>query len=255
MNLDWTEIDHITKIDPEKSIPQDIEPLGHTDLVIVGGSDGVTEANTLEVIHQVTESFPDLPVFQEPYKPEQVSMETISTVDYLSIPAIFNGDRTHFVGKHLSLFTEISNTTEKLLDANVPASGQLLQSKGVDVVSKAMDKIFAEGYVVQHTNSKAAQVSAATEPFSSEEVAGAALATEAFYNFPVFYVEYSGQFGGTADVKAAAKHLDETALLYGGGIDSAEKASDVLSAGADAIVVGDCFHDDTEQFFETIPSV
>lgn len=72
-----------------------------------------------------------------------------------------------------------------------------------------------------------------------------------FYDFPLFYIEYSGQFGETADVHAAATALDETRLLYGGGIDSAQKATQVLDAGTDAVVVGDCFHEDSKAYLKT----
>ena len=36
--------------------------------------------------------------------------------------------------------------------------------------------------------------------------------------------------------------------MVGDRIDSAQKASAILAAGADAIVVGNCFHDDRDKF-------
>lgn len=243
MDLDWTNVTHITKIDPAKSFPADIEALEHTDLVIVGGSDGVTEANTLEAIQRVKESFPKHQLVQEPYTSNQVSMETIGIVDLVTVPAIFNGDRDHFVGKHLEMFSQLGSDLEGLLGQDVS-------------ISAVVDNLAAVGYVIQNTDSKAATVSGVSESLSVEQIRGAALATEVFYDFPVFYVEYSGQFGGTADVEAAASYLEDTVLLYGGGIDSAQKVSDVLAAGADAVVVGNCFHNDIKKFVQTtqIPS-
>ena len=72
-----------------------------------------------------------------------------------------------------------------------------------------------------------------------------------FYDFPVFYVEYSGTVGRPTAIIAASTYLEDTILLYGGGIDFAEKASAILAAGADAIVVGNCFHDDRDKFGQT----
>ncbi|MFC7010112.1 geranylgeranylglyceryl/heptaprenylglyceryl phosphate synthase [Halalkalicoccus salilacus] len=238
MDLDWADITHITKIDPVKAFPADIEVLEYTDLVIVGGSDGVTETNTLEAIRRVKESFPKLQIVQEPYTSTQVSIETIATVDVVGVPAIFNGDRDHFVGKHLEMFSQLGSDFEEL--------------QGQDAsISVVVDKLVAVGYVIQNTDSKAATVSGVDESLSAEQIRGAALATEIFYGFPVFYVEYSGMFGGTADIEAAAPYLEDTVLLYGGGISSAHQASEVLLAGADAVVVGDCFHDDPDAFAQT----
>lgn len=238
MELDWANITHITKIDPAKTLPTDIGVLENTDLVIVGGSDGVTETNTLEAIQRVKESFPELQLIQEPYTSDQVSIETIVTVDWVAVPAIFNGDRDHFVGKHLEMFTRLGSDLEGLLDQGIS-------------VSTVVDTLAAVGYVVQNADSKAAAVAGVSESLSVEQVRGAALATEAFYDFPVFYVEHSGQFGGTDDVEAAAAYLEDTVLLYGGGISSAQQASNVLMAGADAVVVGNCFHDDPDTFVQT----
>ncbi|TYL40295.1 heptaprenylglyceryl phosphate synthase [Natronococcus pandeyae] len=253
MDIDWDEITHVTKVDPAKSLPATLEILEGTDMVLVGGSDNVSESNSLDAIERVKDAFPGLPVLQEPYSSDHVSTDTIEAADYLSIPAVYNGDREHFVGKHLDLFTEVGQKPDELLGSSVPLVGDLIASKGVEAVSELATKVVGEGYVVQHLESTAAAVSGVDTKYTPEEVAGAALATEAFYDFPIFYVEYSGTYGGPADVEAASKYLSETALFYGGGINSAEKASEILEAGADAIVVGDCFHDDPETFRETIP--
>ncbi|WP_306056574.1 geranylgeranylglyceryl/heptaprenylglyceryl phosphate synthase [Natronococcus wangiae] len=253
MDIDWDEITHVTKVDPAKPLPPDLEVLEGTNLVLVGGSDNVSEGNSLEAIERVTAAFPELPIFQEPYSSEHVSRDTVEAADYLSIPAVYNGDWDHFVGKHVDLFTEVGKKPDELLGSGIPIVGDLIASKGVDAVTELAAKVVGEGYVVQHLESTAAAVSGVDAKYTPEQVAGAALATEALYGFPIFYVEYSGTYGGPTDVEAAARYLSETALFYGGGIDSAEKASEILEAGADAIVVGDCFHDDPETFRETIP--
>ncbi|WP_293033024.1 heptaprenylglyceryl phosphate synthase [Natronococcus sp.] len=253
MNVDWDEITHVTKVDPAKPLPSDLGVLEGTDLILVGGSDGVTERNSFAALERVADAFPELPIFQEPYSSSHVSRDTIEAADAVSIPAVYNGDRDHFVGKHLELFTEVGQKPDELLGSSVPLVGELIASKGIEAVSELTETVVGEGYVVQHRESTAAAVSGVETAYSSEEVAGAALATETFYDFPIFYVEYSGTYGGPEDVEAAARYLEETALFYGGGIDSSEKVTEILEAGADAIVVGDCFHDDPETFRETIP--
>ena len=254
MNVDWGAITHVTKVDPAESLPVDLGILEETDLVIVGGSDGVTTENTLEAIERVTAQVPDTPVLQEPYSVAHVTTDTVDAADAVAIPAVYNGDRDHFVGKHVDVFTELASRPTDVVGAGVPIVGDLLTASGTNAVASISRQLFGEGYVVQHLASAAAAVSGVTERFTPEQVAGAALATETFYGFPVFYVEYSGTYGGTTDVEAASKYLEETTLLYGGGIDSREKATAILEAGADAIVVGDCFHEDPDRYLETIPA-
>lgn len=253
MAFDWDAVTHVTKVDPAKPLPSELAVLEGTDLVLVGGSDGVTEANVLETIQAIRSFDEELPILQEPYSPAHVSRETVERVDAVAVPAVYNGDREHFVGKHLELFTEVGRKPDALLGADVPLVDDSLTSTGEKTVAALASKLVGEGYVVQHLESAAADRARVEERYTPDQVAGAALATESFYGFPIFYVEYSGTYGGPEDVEAAARYLEETTLLYGGGIDSAETAEEILAAGADAIVVGDCFHDDPDTFRETIP--
>ncbi|ARS89383.1 heptaprenylglyceryl phosphate synthase [Natrarchaeobaculum aegyptiacum] len=253
MDIDWDAVTHVTKVDPAKPLPSDLGVLEGTDLIVVGGSDDVTEANVLETIDAVRSLEAAVPILQEPYSSAHVSRETIERADAVAVPAVYNGDREHFVGKHLELFTEVGRKPDALLGAGVPLVGDVVTSRAEGLVTDLASKLVGEGYVVQHLESAAADRARVEERFTPDQVAGAALATESFYGFPIFYVEYSGTYGGPEDVEAAARYLEETTLLYGGGIDSAEKAEAILAAGADAIVVGDCFHDDPDAFCETIP--
>jgi len=86
--LDWSSIAHVTKVDPAEDLPEDLDALGHTDLVIVGGSDGVTQENSLATIERIRSRFPELPLFQEPYSSDHVSTETVDAVDRLAVPAV-----------------------------------------------------------------------------------------------------------------------------------------------------------------------
>jgi len=253
MPIDWAGVDHVTKVDPAKAMPDRPEAIRATDLVLVGGSDDVTAANTLTAVDRLREVAPDLPVLQEPYDGSQVTRETVEAVDAVAVAAIFNGDREHFHGKHLDFFADLARAPREVTGAGVPLIGGLVEAKGHEAVDAITEKLVPEGYVIQNPDSAAARQTNAETPLDADGVAGAALATETFYDFPVFYVEYSGTYGGPADVAAAAEQLEETTLLYGGGIDDAAKAAEILDAGADAIVVGDVFHDDVDRFLQTIP--
>lgn len=253
MTVAWDGVSHVTKVDPAKPFPDDEELLAHTDLVMVGGSDRVNTENTLETLERVRAITDDIPVLQEPYRSEHVSRETLGLVDAIAVPAVYNGNRDNFVGKHLAFFSELAAAPSEVRGANLPIVGPLVESRGEAVVAAFTDRIIGEGYVIQNPDSRAAEVAGAETPFSTEQVAGAALATEVFYRLPVMYIEYSGRYGGPEDVATAAAQLEETVLLYGGGITDREQSEEILAAGADAVVVGDCFHDDPDRFLRTIP--
>jgi phosphoglycerol geranylgeranyltransferase len=253
MSLDWDRISHITKVDPAKPLPDNLSILAETDLIVVGGSDGVTEANSLKTLRMVRSQCPDIPLFQEPYHSSQISPETVATADYLAAPAVYNGDQANFVTKHMDFFTKISSTSDTAVGSGLSAVGDLVASGGHDAIAKISRKILGEGYVIQNLDSKAARASGVEVTFTPKQIAGAALATESFYGFPIFYIEYSGTYGGPKDVEAAAKYLNETVLLYGGGIKGQAQTEEILKAGADAVVVGNCFHDDPQQYLQTMP--
>ncbi len=253
MGIEWGSIAHITKVDPAKPLPDDLSVLAGTDLVMVGGSDDVTQENALAAIERIVDAHPVMPLLQEPYRSNHVSRESAALVDGVAVPAVYNGEDRSFRGKHLEFFTELARAPEEITGAGLPLVGSRLQARGEAAVDDLVDELVPEGYVIQNLESRAAAVAGVGEAFTREQVAGAAMATETFYRFPVFYLEYSGRYGGPGDVAAAAAHLEETTLLYGGGIASNAQTEEILEAGADAVVVGDCFHDDPARFRRTIP--
>jgi PcrB family len=107
--------------------------------------------------------------------------------------------------------------------------GDLIASRGREAIAEISEKILREGYVVQNLHSKVAEVSGVETTFAPDQVAGTALATESFYDFPIFYVEYSGRYGGPEDVAAAAKHLENTVTSIGGSGFSIIPVSETLS--------------------------
>lgn len=254
MAIDWDGVTHITKVDPAEALPSDLDILVGTDLVIIGGSDGVTEANSLRTIEQIQDVNPRLPLVQEPSSPDQISTETVQAVDTIVVPSVYNSGRENFAEKHIEFFTKIAEEPELVLEDGASLLGDIIDLESADMIDMISDKILCEGYVIQNPASKAATESGVEMAYSPEQITGAAMATESLYGFPIFYIEYSGRYGGPEDVSAAAKCLSDTFLFYGGGIKTQQQTEDILDAGADAVVVGDCFHDDPEQYLKTIPS-
>lgn len=253
MKVNLEEFSHLTKVDPAKSLPSNLDVLTKTDAIIVGGSDNVTAANTRDTIKHIRKAAPSIPMLQEPYHQHQISSDTLDAIDGVAVPAVYNGDRAHFRDKHLAFFSALSAVPGDARVSQIPVLGSLIEARGRDRIKALTDRIIGEGYVIQHPDSRAATVTGATTPCSTEQVIGAAIATETFYRFPIFYIEYSGMYGGPDDVAAAAPHLEDTLLVYGGGIRNGQQSAEILAAGADAIVVGDCFHNDLDRYLETIP--
>jgi phosphoglycerol geranylgeranyltransferase len=76
------------------------------------------------------------------------------------------------------------------------------------------------------------------------------MAAERRLGSEILYVEYSGTYGGSEgqDVVAAVDEATNwSRLWYGGGIDSRESAEEMIDAGADAVIVGDAFHEVAEE--------
>jgi phosphoglycerol geranylgeranyltransferase len=62
----------------------------------------------------------------------------------------------------------------------------------------------------------------------------------------LIYLEYSGTFGGEEAeeiLESVSEGLTWSRLWYGGGLNNRENARRVLDAGADAVVVGNVFHE------------
>lgn len=258
---DWDNIQHITKIDPEKGLERsDLEYLEGTDAVMVGGSDGVTAENTAEVIEILDEV--DIPVILEPYSGDHVTggngeAGNFFSTDYTAVASVWNGNEENFKGKHEDFFGyELPQVKQELNEAVESMVGDGITGGAVKYITgRGLDnKLLREAYIVQHPESAVAELTEATEPVDSTRVGRIAGAIENFFdNFDIVYIEYSGTYGNPEDVEAAAEMLDDATLLYGGGINSQAQTQEMLEAGADAIVVGDSFHDNPEDYQDTQP--
>lgn len=215
---------HVVKLDPAKEISQEhLEMLIHsgTDAIIVGGTDNITYQNTNALLSHLSKA--SLPLLQE--------VSTIASVhpdfDGYLIPSVLHtSDVRWIIGEHQRAI--------KLFGDFIP-----------------WEKIFWEGYVIGNPEAKVAIKTGCDTALSPEDVRAYARLVEHVFHFPIFYVEYSGTYGGTRWLRAAREVLQKTVLLYGGGIQEKWQAEEVAEI-ADIVVIGNLVYEDIEQACQTV---
>lgn len=245
---DW---DHITKVDPEneKRLPAGYPfYLQHTDAISVGGSSDVTAQNTEETFSLL--SIAQTPSFHEPSEARHVTEKTRDLATFLAIPEVLNGEIEALVGTLGEGIEYVNNDMiPELLESKLPSPiysifGEFL----VDFATTwFLKQAVFEAYIVQNPESAAAQRSGVTEDhvLSPDIARQRAMVADRHLESEVIYVEYSGTYGGDKAVnviQSIADELTRARIWYGGGIDSRERSREILSAGADTVVVGDIFH-------------
>lgn len=218
---------HVFKLDPNKSIDdKDLEAVcqSGTDAIIVGGSDGVTFDNTIELLGRIRR-------FTVPCALEVSTLTSISPgFDYYFIPTVLNSDDPlWFKGLHHKAIKEY---------------GHLMN----------WHELAVEGYCVLNPESKVAKLTKAKTELEEEDVFAYAKMAEKLFKLPIFYIEYSGTYGNPSLVQAVSDELEETRLFYGGGIDGQAKAMEMANV-ADTIVVGNIIYDDLKKALETVKAV
>jgi len=221
---DWR---HAFKLDPNKEISdKDLEKIceSGTNAVIIGGTDGVTLENVLNLMARVRR-------YTVPCVLEISNFESITPgFDLYFIPSVLNSENVKWVtGLHHEAVKEY---------------GELMD----------WDEILVEGYCILNSECKAAKLTQSNTNLSVEDVEGYAMMAENLFKMPIFYLEYSGSYGNVEVVKAAKSHLTNTKLFYGGGIQSVEQAKE-MSQYADVIVVGNIIYEDVNQALETVQVV
>ncbi|MFB5661201.1 heptaprenylglyceryl phosphate synthase [Alteribacillus sp. HJP-4] len=225
--LTYNEWKHVFKLDPAKEINDEaLEAIceSGTDAIIVGGSDGVTLDNTLALLARVRR-------YSVACALEISNLEAITPgFDYFLIPAVLNaGDTKWITGLHREALKKY---------------GMVMN----------WEEIITEGYCVLNKNAKVAALTGADTELSGEDIEAAALLAERLFRLPVFYLEYSGVYGDPGVVKLAADALEQTRLFYGGGICTADQASE-MAEYADTIVVGNIVYDDLASALSTVKAV
>jgi phosphoglycerol geranylgeranyltransferase len=252
LSAEWT---HITKVDPEgeKKLPV-LYPLylSHTSAVSVGGSQDVTDQNTEETFELLGDA--SVPAFHEPSAPSHVTEKTREQAAFLAIPEVLNGDSQALVG---ALGEGIEYVREELGPEmiggklGVSLDGLLDRTLGDLAAAWLMEEAVFEAYIIMNTDSAAAREANVTEDdlLTPQEAKQRALAAEYHLESELIYLEYSGTFGGQEAVEileAIDDGVSWSRIWYGGGLDNRADAEAVLDAGADAVVVGNVFHEVAE---------
>ena len=224
MIVDIRKWKHVFKLDPDRDISDEALDrlcLSGTDAILVGGSSGVTFDNTVDLLSRIRQ-------YEVPCALEISNQEAIVPgFDLFLIPVVLNADDPKWiVGQHHEALKEY---------------GALLN----------WDEIVAEGYIILNKEATAAQLTSARTDLDAKDVAAYARMADKLFHMSIVYLEYSGTFGDMELVRRTRQVLENARLLYGGGIDSLEKAQQAAEA-ADTIVVGNIIYSDLEQALQTV---
>lgn len=218
---------HVFKLDPNKTITDEaLEAVcdSGTDAVVVGGSDGVTLDHTLDLLARIRR-------YSVSCALEVSNFASITPgFDYYLIPSILNSGHTDWVIGH--------------------------HQQAAKSLADVMDwhHVIGEGYCVLNEAAKVAQLTEADTNLSEEDICAYALLAEHLFHMPIFYLEYSGRYGGPDIVKKVSQTLDHTRLFYGGGITNREQAEE-MAQWADTIVVGNAIYEDLRKALKTVKAV
>lgn len=225
--MDFQTWRHVFKLDPAKQLPDEyLERIceSGTDAILIGGSDGVTLDNVLELMARVRR-------YSVPVALEVSTVESVTPgFDYYFIPTVLNSNDPKWIkGLHHEAIREY---------------GEIMD----------WSEIVAEGYCILNPSCKAARLTGAEAMMEEEDVLAYARMAEHLFRLPVFYMEYSGTYGDPELVRKTASVLSDTRLFYGGGIDCAERARE-MAAVCDTVVVGNIIYDDLKKALATVKAV
>lgn len=218
---------HAFKLDPKKELSDvDLQRIcqSGTDAIIVGGTDGITFDNTVELMGRIRRY--ELPCVQEVSNRHAI----VPGFDGYLIPIVLNASEIEWV-------VGAQHEAVKEFGGMIPWS-----------------RVLAEGYVVLNPHSRVAKRTRSRTDLTANDVTAYAEVAERLYHLPLFYVEYSGTFGDVDIVRAAKKGLSQARLIYGGGIRSVAQAKEMAST-ADTVVVGNYVYENIEGALKTVKAV
>lgn len=224
---DFREWRHVFKLDPNKEISDEhLEEIceSGTDAIIVGGSDGVTLDNVLALMSRIRR-------YTVPCILEISNIDCVTPgFDFYFIPTVLNSQTTKWItGLHHTAIKEY---------------GEIMN----------WEEFIIEGYCILNKDCKAAQLTEAITELSVDDVVAYANMAEKMFHLPIFYLEYSGQYGDKEIVQKVKQSLNKTKLFYGGGICSKDQALE-MSSVADTIIVGNIIYEDIEAAIQTVQAV
>lgn len=225
--MEYLEWRHVFKLDPAKEISDEaLEQIceSGTDVILVGGTDGITLDNVLDLLVRVRR-------FTVPIALEISTIESVTPgYDYYFIPTVLNSDDPKWI--------------KNLHHEAIKEYGDIM----------VWEELVAEGYCILNPDCKVAKQTSANTDLSVDDVIAYARLAENFFKLPVFYVEYSGMYGDIEIVRAVKNELNNTKLFYGGGITSAKQAEE-MAKYADTVIVGNIIYDDLKAALATVKAV
>ncbi len=222
---------HMTLIDPEKTTPEEAGKIAveaeeaGTSAIMVGGSIGVSEKMTDDVVVEIKEKT-NLPVILFPGSPTALS-KYADAVWFLSV---LNSQNPYFI------------------------TGAQMQ--GAFIVKRYGLEVLSLGYIILGTGGTVSIVSY-TRPLpldKPEVVAAYALAAE-YMGFQFIYLE--GGSGGKPvpqKVISLVKRTISIPLVVGGGIRTRVEAKKAAAAGADIIVTGTII-EETDNIYDKLSEI
>lgn len=216
MVLPWNTWRHVVKLDPDRPITDsELSELGTigTDAVLVGGTQRITYEKTAALLRRLRACAPELIVWQEISEQTAICPE----MDGFGIPVVVNaGNPEWIIGRHA--------TAIKWFGKLIP-----------------WDRVVTEAYIIFNSDAAVAKLTQAMIPGNVQEAAAYAIASERILGIDVVYLEYSGTYGSPEWIREL-RTMSTAHLVYGGGIDTGEKAA-AMAAHADTIVVGNALYE------------
>lgn len=214
---------HVFKLDPAKDISDEALAKiceSDTDAVIVGGTDGITEDNVLNLMARIRR-------FSVPVALEVTSTEAVVPgFDHYFIPAVFNTQNIKWQhGLMLEALAEYSHLLDYSEMSLLP-------------------------YIIMNPDCKAFKKSEAVE-VSVDMVPHYINMLDKLYQTPYIYIEYSGALGSTEVMQTVRGNAEHSHVIYGGGITSRDEARE-MAGYADTIVVGNVIYDSMKKALRTI---
>lgn len=221
---EWKNWKHITKLDPDKKINDKIvESIIETgtDAIMISGTQNITKENVTGLLEMLKEY--DIPKILEPATPAGLVYKNI---DWLFVPSVFNTRYALYINGLHKIWIKMHKD-----DIN-------------------WDMVVPEAYIILNPKCAAAKVSKAEE-MTLEGTVATAVCAEKYFSFPVIYIEYSGMYGNPAIVKSVKESLTKAHLLYGGGINTKERAEE-MSQWATIVVGNTIYENGTHSFIDTM---
>ncbi|GIQ67134.1 heptaprenylglyceryl phosphate synthase [Paenibacillus cisolokensis] len=218
---------HVFKLDPDKTISDGALRAicrSGTDAIIVGGSSGVTFANTAELLARIRRH--DVECVLELTSADSA----VPGFDGYFIPMVLNAATVEWLcGRQLQAIRDY---------------GELIP----------WERTAASGYIILNPDATAAKVSGARPLTDAADVLACVRLADRLMRLPVIYLEYSGRYGDMDLVGKATRTVTVSRLFYGGGIDDAAKAA-LAARSAHTVVVGNVIYEDLNRALSTVEAV